>query len=196
MDHAKLIVSYQVEERIRIQRVLAHLYISFTGVPDPENFQPDLATFRDEFVPNALSLLFRTAGDVPDIVKQVVAHEYTDWNEPNNLDAIRKKSVQLLSDMVFTSPMLQSLSGHASLAKESKNTYMYVFSVIPSKHVLPTPSWFNNATHGDEFAYEFFEEDGGVVSLMPGLKDYKPEDWERDVAQYFMTLWSNFAKTG
>ena len=168
----------------------------FSGVPDPENFQPDLTAFRDDFVPNALSLMFRTVEDVPDIVKQVVTHEYTDWNEPNNLDTIRKKSVQLLSDLVFSSPMLQSLSGHASVAQESKNTYMYVFSVIPSRHTLPVPSWFNNATHGDEFAYQFYEEKDGTMSMIPGLEDYKPEDWEMDMAQYIMTLWSNFAKTG
>ena len=140
--------------------------------------------------------MLRTAEEVPNIIKEVVAHEYTDWSDPENIDIIRTKAIQVLSDMVFTAPMLQTLSGHASLAEESKNTYMYTFSVIPSTHVLPVPSWFNNATHGDEFLYEFFEEDGGVLTLMPGKENFKPEYWERWVAEYVMTLWSNFAKTG
>ena len=176
--------------------MFAQNFTAFSGVPDREHFQPNLTTFRDDFVPNGLTLMFRTLADVPDIVKQVVAHEYTDWNDRSNLDLIRRKSVQLLSDMVYTSPTLQSVTGHASSAQESKNTYMYVFSVIPSRHTLYVPSWFDNATHGDEFSYEFFEEGGGTMSLLPGFEDYEPEDWERGMAKYVMTLWSNFAKTG
>ena len=169
------------------------LFIS--GTPDPENFQPNRTSFK-EFVPLALSYMFRTVEEVPDALKEVIAHEYTDWSDPENLDTIRTKSVQLLSDIMWTASMLQTLSEHASLAEESKNTYMYMFSVIPSAHAVYVPSWFNNATHGDELLYEFFEEDGGMMNLMPGQEDFKPEDWERGVAEYIMTLWSNFAKTG
>ena len=170
------------------------LVISFIGIPDPETFRPNRTAFNSEFVPLALNTVI--GENIPDPVKEVVAHEYTDWSDPNNLDTIRSKSVQLFSDLIFTSPMLQSVSGHASLAQQFKNTYMYVSSVIPKYRVLQTPTWQKLATHGDEVGYLFFEEDGGAVPRMQGHENFKPEECEKEVAQYFMTLWSNFAKTG
>ena len=170
--------------------------MTFAGIPDPETFQPNRTSFINEFIPNALTNIFLKAEDVPDIIKEIVAHEYIDWSDPDNQDTIRDKSVNLLSDLVFVSPMLHALSGHAKLAQKSKNTYMYKFSVIPSYRVMPMPSWLQTATHGDDFNYLFMEEDGGAVSRMTGHEHYRPERWEWDMAQYFMTLWTNFAKSG
>ena len=73
---------------------------------------------------------------------------------------------------------------------------MYKFDVILPRTLLPTPSWFNNATHGDELMYVFFAEDSAIFNVLPGHEDQQIEDWERNVAKYVMTLWTNFPKTG
>ena len=143
-----------------------------------------------------MSLYLNTGEPVPEAVKEVVAHEYVEWSEPNNMEKLRSKAVQVISDMMFTAPMIYTLSHHSNLKQESKSTYMYKFEVILPKTLLPTPSWFKNATHGDELKYVFFEETSEIFKGMPGHEDTKLEDWEKDVAKYVMDLWTNFAKTG
>ena len=73
---------------------------------------------------------------------------------------------------------------------------MYMFDVILPQTLLPTPSWFKNATHGDELKYVFFEETSEIFKGMPGHEDTQIEDWEIDVAKNVMDMWTNFAKTG
>ena len=85
---------------------------------------------------------------------------------------------------------------HASSAKSGAKTYLYEFDVLPSAHPWPTPSWCDRASHGDELLYLFFEQTGGLMTFVPGHEDFLPEDWEREVAENIMTIWSNFAKTG
>lgn len=167
----------------------------FTGVADPENFAPNRTSFKD-FIPDAWSFVLNTVEPIPEAVKEVVAHEYIDWSEQNNMEKLRSKAVQILSDMMLTAPMLLTLSHHSKLKKESKSTYMYKFDVILPSTLLPTPSWFKNATHGDELKYVFFEETSEIFKSLPGHEDTQIEDWERDVAKYVMNLWTNFAKTG
>ena len=173
----------------------SNLTFAFAGVADPEHFEPNRTTFK-ELIGGALSVIQNSIEPIPDVVKEVVVHEYMDWNEPSSMEKLRSKVVQFYSDMMFTAPMLLTLSHHSKLAKESKSTYMYKFDVILPRTLMSTPSWFNNATHGDELMYVFFAEDSPMFNVLPGHEDQQIEDWERNVAKYVITLWTNFAKTG
>ena len=163
---------------------------------DPESFAPNRTSFKD-FVPGALAQVRNfPPEEVSDVVKEIVAHEYIDWSDPDNVEKLRTKAVQIISDAMFTAPMQLVLNQHSKLARESKRTYMYKFDIILPRTMLPTPSWFNNATHGDELMYLFFDEDNQFFNDLPGHDGQEIEDWERDVAKYVMDLFTNFAKTG
>ena len=163
---------------------------------DPEHFEPSRTNFVDTLIPMALQLTFSLGAHVPEVIKDLVVHEYTDWTDPEHMEKIRNKLVQLYSDLVQIVPTIQTVRWHASVSKESKRSYMYVFAVQPSNVFEGTPSWINGTLHGDDLEYLFFDETAGIMTLMPGKDGYSSQKWEGEIAEYMMTMWTNFAKTG
>ena len=128
----------------------------------------------------------------------IIAHEYTDWSDPDNMEKRISKVLQILQDKWLTAPTEFELSEHSKVAQDSISTYMYMFGIIPPRNIYTTPSWFHNATHGDILLYLFYDEDSPLYLNLPGPAptDRQLEDWERDAAKYVMDLFTNFAKTG
>ena len=85
--------------------------------------------------------------EVPDIVKDLIVHEYTDWSYQQNIDNLKFKTMQIYSDINICIPWLETINYRTSAAKESITTYMYNFGVQPSKSLLPIPSWAKHAAH-------------------------------------------------
>ena len=164
------------------------------GVADMNHFEPNRTFFEETLLPFMLPYELET--DVPQLVKDLIVHEYTDWSDPESIEKRRDKLVALYSDMFFSVPLIETISRHNSLSQNSGSTYMYMFDVLPSVRALPTPSWGKKANHADELLYVFFEESDGLLSFMPESEDFKPTDWDRESSEYLMTMWSNFAKTG
>ena len=162
------------------------------GVNGLEEFEPNQVYLKDKFIPAVL----QSSVEVPEVLKEMIAHEYTLWDEPNNMERRRSKALQLMSDKFFTASMEFTLSEHSKLAKDSISTYMYQFGIILPKTMYPTPSWFHNATHIDELMYIFYDEDTPLYHNLPSPTDRQLEDWESDAARYVMDLFTNFAKTG
>ena len=176
--------------------VLASL---FAGVADPDSFEPNRTYYNENLIPQALAVAFGldSAADVPELVADVVRHQYTHWPDPELMEAIRDQFASLHSDISFTETQLQTVMRHACLSQGTEaRTYLYYFDVLPSAHPFPFPAWCVNASHGDEMVYEFFEETGGLMTFVPGYENWTAEEWERDMAKTVMALWASFAKTG
>ena len=166
------------------------------GIDDPEAFEPNRTHFEDELLS---SILAYELGDVPDIVKQVIVHEYTDWRDAENMELRRNKLVAFHTDLFFGIPLTETVNRHRALVTKlnsMKSTYMYLFDILPSARGLPAPSWATRANHGDDLTYLFYDESGGIMKFMPWVEDFRPTDWDRESAKYLMTMWSNFAKSG
>ena len=163
------------------------------GIPDLENFEPNRTYYEEELIPKALS--FVVGEDVPEPIKKLFVHEYTDWSDPENMEKRRHRFTDIFTELFFSVTLLETVARHEDLAQGHKGTYMFVFD-FESKHLLPIPSWCKRIAHGDELQYIFFEDSGEFVKFVPGNEDYLPENWERDMAKNIMTMWSNFAKTG
>ena len=169
------------------------------GVADPDSFEPNRTYYNENLIPEALAVAFGldSAADVPELVADVVRHQYTHWPDPELMEAIRDQFASLHSDIAFTEIQLQTVVRHASLSQETEaRTYLYYFDVLPSAHPMPSPAWCVKASHGDEMVYEFFEETDGLMTFVPGYENWTAEEWERDMAKTVMALWANFAKTG
>ena len=163
------------------------------GVDDPEHFEPNRTYFEEELIPKALSLALENS--VPQVVLDIILHEYTDWNGPEDIKRIKNKYLQIYTDILSVCTM-QTIDYHTSVSKRQKRTYVYQFNVKPSANFFPTPTWVEGPNHADELEYLFFDENAGIMTYMPLIDYYRPEDWETDIAEYMITLWSNFAKTG
>lgn len=164
------------------------------GVEDPENFYPNRTYFEQKLLPFTMPLFLGT--ELPEVLIKILAHEYTDWNDPENTEKRRNQLVALYSDMYLGVSLIETIERHHSLAHGSKNTYMYMFDILPSMRAMPAPSWAKRATHADDLLYTFFEESDGIATYCPVKVAFKPTDWDRENAKYLMTMWSNFAKSG
>ena len=168
------------------------LIFPYLGITNAETFKPNRTDF-EKLIPRALSFDF--GADVPEVIKNLVVHEYTDWTDPENIEMIRHNLVDIYSELMFSIPMLKTVRRHVSVSEKSKTTYMYQFAIKPSANFLPTPSWISRANHADDLEYIFFDETAGVMTLLPGKDGYSPQKWESEVAEYMVTMWINFAKT-
>lgn len=169
------------------------MFGAMLGITDLENFKPNRTFYEENFIPMFLSLIF--GPDPSDALKELFIQDYTDWTDPDDLEKRLHKLTAIISDFIFSVPLLETVSRHESLAEGRKGTYIYMFDIAPSSHALPTPSWVTRPTHCDELLYIFFDESGGILRYL-GKEDFIPQPWEYDVAKYMINVWANFAKTG
>ena len=155
---------------------------------------PNKTYFEDHLVPTAIQISL--GPNIPDTVTDIVLQTYTDWENPESAQKRRYNLMQIYSDSVFTVPVLETIRYHASVEKAAKRTFLYLFDIVPSERLLPTPAWVEQANHADELGYLFFDETAGLLTNLPGHDGYTPEPWESDIAKTMITMWTNFAKTG
>ncbi|KAK2872426.1 hypothetical protein Q8A67_022323 [Cirrhinus molitorella] len=110
--------------------------------------------------------------------------QYTfNWgSNPSDAD-IKKTVVELETDYIFLVPSQAALYLHSDHAVSGR-TYSYLFSE-PSR--MPVYPLWMGADHADDLQYVF----GKPFSTPLG---YFPR--HRDVSQYLISYWTNFAKTG
>uniref|UniRef100_A0A4W3IXU6 Carboxylic ester hydrolase n=1 Tax=Callorhinchus milii TaxID=7868 RepID=A0A4W3IXU6_CALMI len=110
--------------------------------------------------------------------------QYTkSWPSNPNQDTIKQTVVNLETDILFLIPTQLALELHYKHAQGAR-TYSYVFT-HPSRAPI-FPSW-TGADHADDLQYVF-----GKPYATPLA--YWPRD--RDVTDYFIAYWTNFAYTG
>ena len=166
----------------------------FVGVYDTENFAPSREEFEKTIIPRVAKLMY--GEDVPDFVYDMIIHEYTNWTNPNDIASIRKSFLQMTGDYVFNFHAKLVADMHANLSSRSTaKTFAYWFEAFPSQRILWTPTWITKPNHGDELTF-LFGYDKEFSWTTPYSDDYKPPDWELKLSQLFMTLITNFVKSG
>ena len=164
----------------------------FLPMEDPGTFLPSRKEFTEQLVNMQLRLNF--GSDVPSVVKSLVISQYTDWSDPEALESIRDKYFELWSDVFFGKGTNEFVRIHAN-ASDSGNTYMYIFSPLPSLRLIPTPTWVKGANHADGLPFVF------GFNAEP-TKDFKKignseiNDWELELSKQIIRYGSNFAKSG
>ena len=172
---------------------------SFVGVYDTENFALTREQFEKETVPKAAKLMY--GDDVPEVVHDMIIDKYTDWSNPDSVASIRKAFLDMTSDYVFNFHAKLAADMHANLSsfKSSKggNTFAYYFEALPSQHKLTTPSWLTKPNHVDDLSFLLgYDKEGFLSWTHPYSEDYEPSNWELELSKLYMTLITNFAKTG
>ncbi|XP_045200146.2 neuroligin-4, X-linked-like [Mercenaria mercenaria] len=142
-------------------------------------------------IPGALALVYgqRT---VPEVVKQLLIAEYTDWKNPDDPKTIREELMRLFGDINFNVPAIEMSRIHSNAS--DVDSYLYNFVPVLDKHIFPAPNWINMSNHGDElgpvFGYNIDFE------ALLNISDYTPPEWELKLSERMMAYWTNFAKTG
>ena len=170
----------------------------FAGVHDTENFALTREQFEQDAIPKAAKLMY--GDNIPEVVFDMLIHKYTDWANPDDINNIRKSFLEMTGDYVFGFHAKLLADLHANLSSEIQNagtTYTYVSHAFPSQHILWTPTWVSKPNHADDLTFLFgYDKEGYVSWTEPYSEDYQPEDWELQLSKIYMTLITNFVKTG
>ena len=170
----------------------------FVGVKDSEHFTVSKDEFEKKIVPEVANLMF---GDgISNVVTDLVIHEYSIWSDPESAENSRTSFLEMTGDYVFNFHAKLVADMHANLsAKADKGgkTFAYLSEAIPSQHILWTPTWITTANHADDCTFLFgYDKEGYTGWTMPYSDDHEPAEWELRVSKLYMTLFTNFAKSG
>ncbi|KAF5306664.1 hypothetical protein FQA39_LY08853 [Lamprigera yunnana] len=152
-------------------------YFLFYFFPDTYKLGDAPTVTRQQF----LNFIPQLRKDRSKLEELAIAHEYTNWNNPNDPIQNAKIFDEIIGDEYFTCCMNDFAE---NWAEAGGNVYMYHF-----KHVSPAHHWptWSGTLHADEIAFVFGEA-------------FKPESSYTEAQKKFSTrvmrYWSNFAKTG
>ena len=171
---------------------------AFVGVFDSENFALTRQQFEKETVPEVAKLMY--GEDVPDIVYDMIIHKYTNWSNPDSIESIRQSFLKMTGDYVFNFHAKLAADMHANLSSingDSGRTFVYYVEALPSQHIMETPAWVTRPNHADDGTFLFgYDKEGYISWTEPYSDDYEPAAWELEMSKLYMTLYTNFAKTG
>uniref|UniRef100_A0AAY4C7K6 Carboxylic ester hydrolase n=3 Tax=Denticeps clupeoides TaxID=299321 RepID=A0AAY4C7K6_9TELE len=152
----------------------------FTGLDVPSVNQPIWPTPVDD----AKLLINALTRDKGEQGAEMAYKEYTaSWGDKPSKDEIKRTIVELETDYIFLVPTQTALYQHASVAKTGR-TYSYLFS--QASRMPGFPSWMG-ADHADDLQYVFGKPFTNLLAYWPR---------HRDVSDYMISYWTNFAKTG
>ena len=170
----------------------------FAGVWNTFEFSPSRDEFENKLIPEAVKIMF--GEHVPDVVKDMIKHKYTNWSNPDATESVRQSFLDMAGDYVFNFHAKLVADMHANLSSSSPksgNTFAYYVEAFPSQHILEIPEWVSKPNHCDDFAFLLgYDKEGLLQWTTPYSEDYQPEDWELETSKLYMTLFTNFAKTG
>lgn len=130
-------------------------------------------------------------------ISNSMLHEfrYPDWSDSYDDVSRRSLFMDLVKDIYYTGPTVQSLNAHVG-AEPHGNTYMYHFEHKPS--FTYSPDWITNADHAEELLFVLgfpspYIKFYGVMSADPF--SVMPDN-EKILSAAMMEYWTQFAKTG
>ncbi|XP_060588079.1 acetylcholinesterase-like [Ruditapes philippinarum] len=155
----------------------------------------DLEITREQMntqvVPGTMAMMYGNK-PVPELLKQLIISEYTDWENPDDPKRLREQLVELFGDIYCNVPCIEMSRFHSNAS--NVDSYVYHFLPKVEKPLLPLPKWVKYANHGDEvgpvFGYNFDPQ------VLFNISEYTPPAWELDLSRRMMKYWTNFAKTG
>ena len=117
-------------------------------------------------------------------ITDLLTFQYTNWSNARDPYVLRQRFLDLCTDHAFKAPAIRSAN---FFAKKGVTTYLYQLETAPKIAIIPTPAWVG-VWHLADIPYAF-----GFPLLW-----HKNDTSDREIkfTQSFMTLWSNFAKTG
>ena len=127
-------------------------------------------------------------------VVDMITREYTPISNPANQTLLQEAIINITTDTVLWAPSLLTARAHTF---GTGSTYMYRFSVAPSKSFFQAPPSLQteySASHSDEIDYLFGFPDSWMSPINQTIADATPEMIK--VAKSVMQMWTNFAKTG
>nr|AAH96893.1 Carboxyl ester lipase, like [Danio rerio] len=140
-----------------------------------------LATTTEEEVQALATALSKDRGQDAGIA---TFQEYTvNWGSKPNKEDIKKTVVEMETDYIFLVPTQTVLYLHSDNAKSAR-TYSYLFS--ESSRIPVYPLWMG-ADHAEELQYVFGKPFTTPLGYFPR---------HRDVSNYMIAYWTNFAQTG
>ena len=170
----------------------------FVGVKDSERFTVSRDDFVKKMVPEVANLMF--GDDIPDVVTDLIIHKYSNWSDLDHVEHSRTSYLEMTGDYVFNYHAKLVADMHANLSAKSDiggKTFAYLSRAIPSQHILWTPTWVTTANHADDCTFLFGYDKKGYTSwTMPYSEDHQPTEWELRLSKLYMTLFTNFAKSG
>ena len=170
----------------------------FVGINDSENFALTKEEFEGTAIPIAAKLVY--GDNVPDVITDMIIHKYSNWTNPSDINNIRQSFLDMTGDYVFDYHAKLLADLHANLSssnKQGRATYAYRTEALPSQHILWVPSWVSKPNHADDLTFLFgYDKEGFISWTEPYSEDYEPKEWELQVSKLYMTIFTNFAKTG
>ena len=170
----------------------------FVGINDSENFALTKEEFEGTAIPTAAKLVY--GDNVPDIITDMIIHKYRNWTNPSDINNICQSFLDMTGDYVFDYHAKLLADFHANLRSGNHRrgaTYAYRTEALPSQHILWVPSWVSKPGHADDVTFLFgYDKEGQLARTEPYSEEYEPEEWELQLSKLYMTLFSNFAKTG
>ena len=187
------------------------LYIGMQlNITDLDSFKVSRSFYESEIIPGVLLDTFSNIQNITEAANHVTIHEYTDWANPNDDRERTNMLIKLLTDAAMLTPVVSIANFHAGQRthkdkydlRDVGRTYLYEFSISPTSHFLPIPSWLNGptkASHVDDvfFVFGFSKNMMNIINLYSDT--YQPirvTPEEISASKVVMTLWTNFAKTG
>ena len=156
-----------------------------------------LSDIYDTFIPDLASYMsINGKHALPELVKNAIILEYTDWNNIGDLNAQLDRFTDLVTDIKFNVAVAHQALEH--VLGHQKSTYVYKLSAAPPYHfgpVYPDLDGPDVAIHGDDLAFlgrQWLEEDFKFPSGM----NITVTDEQRNIGKAITTMWANFVKTG
>ena len=169
----------------------------FVGVWNTFEFAPSREEFEEKLIPEAVKIMY--GDNVPNVVIDMIIHKYTNWTDPDSVEHVRQSFLDMTGAYVFDFHAKLIADMHANLSSSTRdgNTYAYLVEALPSQQLMEVPSWVTKPNHADDLVFlQGYDKEGWLQWTTPYTEDYQPEDWELETSKLYMTLFTNFAKTG
>ncbi|KAL4218404.1 hypothetical protein ACF0H5_023140 [Mactra antiquata] len=170
----------------------AFYLMSYGAMDQLEDLQISREQMNNEIIPSLFSMVFGFNRALPEVVKNMLISEYTDWTGQNDPLKLRHQVVRANGDIYYNAPGVAFSILHANSTESV--SYVYTFTAITDLPLLETPSWLNKANHGDELG-PVFGYNWDYLQWF-NLTEYVVPAWELDLSSRIITYWSNFAKSG
>lgn len=119
---------------------LSSRWPSILNYTDINDFTMTRKLFIESAIPDIVQSVIKPVDyNSGEVFKQLLDFIYTDWSKPNDSAALLLHLTDMSGDTAFFYPAVSIANGHSLL--RSGKTYFSVFSVDPTHHVIPTPSW-------------------------------------------------------
>lgn len=143
--------------------------------------------FRNFYIPLYLKDKY---GNSSQLLQDWVDFVYKDYRDVHNDFYTRERFLEFTADYYFLMPMLAVMRKHAEVSSRSRS-FLFEFSARPTFNT--SPAYVKGANHGEELPFVF-----GFPNLMADGMKYRNHiaDWELELSEEMMTMWSNYAKTG